>query len=172
MPTKEEEIEQQQVQPQPQPQPNTNEWLDKVNELKKNYVPKSDYEKIKADYDDLANKVLNGEDLSGSGETAEKTDAKKRMYEIAGIFEDAEKVSNMSNLDYWKLALEQRKLMIEEGIGDPFLPNLGKSVDKGANITQFDIDRANAVGDKMQELVQQANGDNEYFNALLNKAID
>ena len=98
MPTKEEEIVKQEVQPQPQPQPNNNEWLDKVNELKKNYVPKSDYEKIKADYNDLANKALNGEDFSGSGETAEKTDAKKRMYEIAGIFQDADKVSNMSNL--------------------------------------------------------------------------
>lgn len=145
------------------------EFLSKVEDMKANYVEKSKYENLEKEYRILAEDVLNGN--VNKNNDGENVDTDARIKEIRETLFNPEKVQSLTNLDGYSMAVELRDLLIEKGEGDIFLPNQERSVEHGAVITPEDRASAEHFATTIKEMVKEADGDPNYFNSLLNKAI-
>ena len=127
-------------------------------ELKKNSVPREEYDKVVKEKDDIIKSVIDG-DGTGIGQptTPEEVDIPALREELYG-----EHSAKLSNLEYCKKTLKLRKAVIEKEGYDPFLPH-------GANIKpdSDDIEKANNVADVMEQCIEEADGNSEVFTALL-----
>lgn len=148
------------------------DFLKQVEDMKKNYVSKEKFDALQKNYNDLAKGVLDGSLEIEKEKEANTINKNERMIEISKILTNPDDIQDYTNLEFTKLMLEQRNLMIEEGLGDPFLPNLGRTVEKGAVITDFDVQSANKVAETLDKLVKESEGDAEYFNSLLKRTMN
>lgn len=133
---------------------NTNDYINTINELKSSTVPKTEYERIRQENRQLL-------DSLARGVTPEVAKPKRR--EIKELRDDIMH-KDMTNLDYVSTALELREAMIEQGMGDPFLP-VGKQIAATAD----DIKAAERVADALKDCVEYANGDSQLFTAELQR---
>ena len=147
------------------------DFLKQVEDMKKNYVAKEKFDALQKNYNDLAKGVLDGSLEIEKEKEAKTINKDERMSEISKIITNPDEIQDYTNLEFTKLMLEQRNLMIEQGLGDPFLPNLGRSVKKGAFITDADVQSARKVAETLENLVNESEGDPVYFDSLLQRTI-
>lgn len=147
------------------------DFLKQVEDMKKNYVSKEKFDALQKNYNDLAKGVLDGSLEIEKEKEANTINKDERMSEISKILTNQDEIQDYTNLEFTKLMLEQRNLMIEQGLGDPFLPNLGRSVEKGAIITDADVQSARKVAETLDNLVNESEGDPVYFDSLLKRTL-
>ena len=130
------------------------DYISALNEMKQNSVSRSEYEKLKADNKRLLDSIVNG--------TSENVDVwpKKSIEELRKNFMK----EGVSNLDYWKNALELRERLIEEGQPDPMIPT---GVRVAAN--QMDYDGVEKLVSGIQHCIDYANGDSQLFTNELQR---
>lgn len=137
-----------------------------VNDLKKNSVPKEEYDKVVEKNNQLLKSIING-DVEGLDLPEPDNSSNDNIEEIKKCRNDLAN-SELNNLDYIKTALKLRRAVIAEygEEKDPFLPTGHDVV-----VTKEDIETANKVADIFQELVDEADGDSAYFTNNLQRAI-
>lgn len=140
--------------------------IKEVNELKKNSVPKEDYEKLKEEHNKTLKAIING-DIEGLDLPEQPTSSSDNLEIIKNCRNDLAN-KELNNLDYVKTALKLRQAVIDEygEEKDPFLPTGHNVV-----IENSDIETANRVADTLQDLVEKANGDSQYFTNELSRII-
>lgn len=129
--------------------------LDIIENLKKNTVPKSEYDKVVADRKRLVDDFLNG------GDPDDEEEDPKDKPDIKALRDDLFKGEH-SNLDYCKKALALRKAIMDEGGVDPFVP-IGEKIIPDAS----DFAAAERVATVMQECIDASEGDSGVFTNLL-----
>lgn len=144
-----------------------NAYIDTIKQLKENTVPKEEYEKLVAERARLLKSVIDGDPIEGERgaeqESAPDVDTLRR--EILNV--DV----SMTNLEYVTKVLKMRDAIIKEKgpDADPFLPpyaNLGER--HTSEEIAKDQENAEAVASFLENTVEQAHGDPEVFNSLLN----
>lgn len=130
------------------------DYISALNEMKQNSVSRSEYEKLKADNKRLLDSIVNG--------TSENVEVlpKKSIEELRKNFMK----EGVSNLDYWKNALELRERLIEEGQPDPMIPT---GVRVAAN--QMDYDGVEKLISGIQHCIDYADGDSQLFTNELQR---
>lgn len=140
------------------PQDENVDYIQAIQELKSNSVPKEQYSKLKEKNAKLLKSLINGEQIE-SGAVPEKTDMaelRKTLYSGA----------ELPNLDYVKKTLELRDAIIDQGGRDPFLP-WGEKISP----TNDDIEAANRVAKVLKECVDYADGDSALFTNELQRVM-
>lgn len=133
------------------------DYIEAINEMKRNSVSRDEYDKVVADNRKLLKSLMNGETVE-----ADNT-PKKTIDELRADFSKAE-----TSLDGFSAALALRSAIIESGGADPFLP-IGKKIMP----TDEDIATANRVAAGLQAVVDYADGDPLIFaNELSRVTID
>lgn len=137
------------------------DYIAKVNELKKNSVPKTDYEKVLKENKELADAILNNtiqenEDDNSQDVDAELQDLRKSLF-------NSENVSKLSNREYTEKILRLRDILIEKGERDPFLPT--------KNETQEDIQKAERTAKTLKNMVKESAGRDSVFNGLFEESL-
>lgn len=136
------------------------DYVQAINDLKANSVPKDQYAKLKEENSRLLKSIINGETIDVAA--TEAVDINKIRKELFTPDND------MSSLEYITNALKLRNALIENGEADPFLP-----VGKNITPTDEDINTANRVADIFQECVDYAQGDASAFTAeLMRRTVD
>lgn len=135
-------------------QPTNAEYIEAISEIKRNSVPKTDYEKLLEEKKQLVKALVEGGQMANPDPDADKTSDELAKEMCAG---------NLPNLEYVKLSLEHRRRCLDEGKPDPYVP-------RGLNFQdsrQTDASDAQSVADVLRECVESCNGDSELFTNLL-----
>ena len=136
------------------------DYVQAIQELKANSVPKEQYAKLKAENSKLLNSIINGESV--------EADSLPEKQDIGELRKDLFSGIDLTNLEYVSKTLELRDALIEKGEPDPFLP-YGHKYTPDNN----DIETANKVATILKECVDYADGDSSIFtNELQRRMID
>lgn len=132
-----------------------NQYIEAINEMKRNSVDRSEYDKLKDENKKLLNSLING-DPYAQQEKVEKRTAEEIRAELFS--------KDLTNLEFIKDALELRQTVIENTGKDIFVAD-------GINITptQFDYDTAQRVANVLQDCVDYADGNPEVFRAEMQR---
>lgn len=133
------------------------DYIQAIQELKDNTVPKEKYEKLKEENSKLLKSIINGETLNEEqpNETPNIAELRKELFNGDVQY---------SNLEYATKVLQLRSAIMNEGGTDPFLPH-GSKVIPDNN----DVECANRVASVLQECIDYANGDSGVFTAELQR---
>lgn len=135
------------------------DYIAAINELKQNSVDRSKYDQLKAENKRLLDSIVNGTDI---GQV--KTQEKKSIDELRAAYLK----EDQTNLEFVTNTLALREALIEKGEPDPFLP-IGQKILP----TEEDINTAKRVAQVLQECVDEAEGDSEWFtNELQRRTVD
>lgn len=134
------------------------EYIDTINDLKANTVPKAKYDQAMEEKKQLIEALKTGGQVNVQGEE-EKIDVDQIRQDMFGTNK-----KDMTNLEYITNALKLRKALLERGERDPFLPNDADYVE-----TQDDIDKANYYAEVYQECIDYANGNAQLFTQELQR---
>lgn len=147
----------------PTEQTNENQkYLDAIAELKKNSVPRAEYDKIRDENTMLLNSIVSGKAI----ETASAEEANKPT--IEELRKKYFKLEGHPNLDCVQTVLDIRDATIEQGDKDPFLA-FGQKIAPN----EEDINKANNVAKVLRECIEYADGDDQLFtNELQRRIID
>lgn len=138
--------------------PNTSDYLDAIKGLKQKEEDLSKENKqLRED-----NKKLLNDFLNGGVKEDEPSPAKRTNEEVLKEMN----TKQLTNLDFWKDALEVRENCLKEGRPDPFL-NYGFKTQP----TETDIEAANRVARVVQECIDYADGDPDLFTSKLQSEI-
>lgn len=138
------------------------EYIDTINELKKNSVSKEKYDQLKAEKQGLIEALKTGGQVKIE-EEKEKVDIDQLRKDLYG-----NPNKQMSDIEYIDKTLQLRDALIEKGERDPFLPN-------GAdyNYSKEDQEKADYIASVYRECLEYANGDNQAFiNELARRTKD
>lgn len=129
-------------------------YIEIINDMKKNMVSREEFSKVKKENKQLLDALINNKQIGNQ----EKPAANK-----AEIIKNLTS-GNLSNLDYARNALELRKACMDAGERDPFLPC-------GHNITPTAEDEAAAerVADAFAHCIEYADGDSGVFTNELQR---
>lgn len=142
------------------------DYVQAIQELKSNSVSKEKYEKLEAENKKMLKALIDGEQIELENGDQATTDINEKISKLHKemFVEDFQG----NDLDYCSKALELRKAVMERDgeQADIFLP-------KGHNVVVTEDDRKAAarVAEVMQEAIDQAQGNNQVFIALLQKEI-
>ena len=141
-----------------------NNYIETIKEIKKNTVPREQYEKLKKENKELLNSLING----GQVEMIDTT-TKPSIEELRKeLFSKEAADKGMTNLEFVTKSLELRNAIIKSGGTDPFLP-----VGKGIEITRDDVEAAEFTAQQFQECIDIADGNSEVFTAeLMRRTVD
>lgn len=128
-------------------------YLDVIQKMKENMVPKSDYDEAIKENRKLAEQLITSP--NPQEQPKEKVDIKKLQDQFSAS-------TQMTNLEFVSCALKLRNALIEDGKPDPFLP-----VGRRISPTEDDIRKANKVADAFEYCVDAAKGDPAIFNMEL-----
>ena len=128
-------------------------YLEVIQKMKENMVPKSDYDEAIKENRKLAEQLITSPNLQE--QPKEKVDIKKLQDQFSAS-------TQMTNLEFVSSALKLRKALIEDGKPDPFLP-AGRRISP----TEDDIRKANKVAEAFEYCVNAAQGDPAIFNMEL-----
>lgn len=137
------------------------DYLEAIQELKENSVPKADFDKLKQKNKELLQMVVNGETLPAEENPESNEDKKARLRKELYSGE-----CELNNLEYCVKTLELRDILKEETGEDPFLPK-----GPGYNITKDDIEAAEKTATIIRECINNCNGDSGVFTSLLSSRI-
>lgn len=139
------------------------DYIETIKQLKQTTVPRTEFDKIKAENKQLLSTLLEGGELTTAVEAPQKRSSDEIRKELFGDASD-----NMSNLTFAQKALELRDAILDEGGIDPFVP-------QGNNIVAEDSDYAAAekVAEALRSCIDYANGDSDVFtNELMRITAD
>lgn len=141
--------------------------IEEINNIKKNSVPLEKYKQLEEEHNKTLKAIIDG-DVSGlelpENHNVKNEDNVKVIKELRNELATKE----LNNLEYVSKSLQLRNAVIDE-FGedkDPFLP-FGHDV----VVEQKDIDTANKVANTLQDLVDRANGDSQYFTNELSRVM-
>ena len=142
------------------------DYVQAIQDLKSNSVPKEKYEKLEAENKKMLKALIDGEQIELKNGDQATTDVNERISKLQKeMFVDD---FQGTDLEYCSKALELRKAVMERDgeQADIF-------VQKGHNavVTDEDRNKAARVAEVMQEAIDQAQGNNQVFIALLQKEI-
>ena len=141
------------------------DYVDAINKLKNETVSKAEYEKIKADNKKLMNAVLNGQPGEPKEEKTETVEQlQKDLKSLKKELAVAQEVG-MSNLEFCSKALKYREKAMALGLQDPFVPNSPTGPDDN------DFKSAQKVAERLQQCVDEANGNPAVFRNLFEQAV-
>lgn len=135
-------------------------YIDAINEMRKNYVPKDKYDKKAAEAQQLLDALVSGKQIELPQEKVEKPsiqDLRNKLFK---------RDNDCDNLDYVNTALQLREALIEAGERDPFLP-VGDQV----NLTAEHYEKAQKIADGLQHCVEFADGDSGIFTAEYQRIV-
>lgn len=124
-------------------------YIEAINEMKKNTVPREQFEKLRDENVALLKSLMNG-DVIDQPVAKEPADLNKMRNDLYN--------GEHKNLEYVRRTLELRDALIEQGHPDPFLPH-GHNVP----ITQNDVECAERVAAAFKHCVEYADGDSAVF---------
>lgn len=138
------------------------DYIQTIEDLKKNSVPKAEYEKLVQEQRKLMDAFI-------QGKQPEVTEEAPVLPSVDELRKDLFTVDcNLSNLDYCTKALQLRTQILDQGGDDIFVAS-----NSNLTPTQFDYDRAKAVAEVMQDCIEYAKGDSEAFtNELMRRTND
>lgn len=140
------------------PETSNQDYIEAIQELKKNSVSKDEYNKLQEEKNKLFKALIDGGQINS--EVAEEIN----VDEVKKIITD----ENTNNLEFAKAVLALRKAKIDAGEQDPFLP-YGNQV----QITADDKKAADRVAQVFQECIDFADGDSEIFTMeLARRTVD
>lgn len=139
-------------------QNNDVDYIQAIQDLKANTVPKEQFSKLKEENAKLLKSLINGETLEGVA-VPEKPD-------IEELRKDLYNGIDLTNLDYVSKTLELRDEIIAGGGKDPFLP-WGEKISP----TQQDIEAAERVAKVLRECIDYAEGDSLRFTSELQRVM-
>lgn len=133
------------------------DYLATIQELKNTTVSREAYDKMRDENKKLLETIINGGQMEAPAENTNidyKAECSKLLTE-----------GKHTNLDYVKKALEIRNAGLKEGVdmAMPFGPK--------AEYSENDAEIADFVANKLQELVDKADGNPSAFNFLLDQAM-
>lgn len=135
-------------------------YIDAINEMKKNYVPKEKLQKVQAENKQLLDALVSGRQI----ELPQDKTVKPTIQEMRNKLFTAD--SNATNLEYVSNILELRTALIDAGERDPFLP-VGDQV----TLTADHYTKAEQVADLLQGCVDFADGDSGIFTAEYQRRV-
>lgn len=138
------------------------EYIETINELKKNSVSKEKYDQLVTEKKGLIEALKNGGQVKIE-EEKEKVDIDQLRKDLYG-----NPNKQMSDIEYIDKTLQLRDALIERGERDPFLPN-------GAdyNYSKEDQEKADYIASVYRECLEYAQGDNQAFmNELMRRTKD
>lgn len=134
--------------------------LNQVEEMKKNSVPKEQYQKLVE-----KNKLLMKKIVEGGGQedkASDPVDLTKLREEIFG-----DNVETLSNRDFWDKVLTLRHERLKNEGVDIFLPKGTKT-----RYTREDYDSANKVDEVISQMLEDSKDNPQLFNVLFNNALN
>lgn len=138
--------------------PTIGELAKALKEQKENSVSKEQYEKLEKKNSELMKAIIDGSSIGNKSESSvEPADLNKLAKEI---FE-----GGIGNLEFAKRSLKFREEYMKKTGKDPFAPNSSEKM------TDEDADKAAEVARVMQECIDEADGSEGLFNALLGERI-
>ena len=140
---------------------NTNEstdtdYIEVINNLKANSVPKDTYQKLKDENKKLLNSLANGQQVEAPNTPKVSNDELRK-----DLF-----TKNLSNLEFVKKTLQLRQNILEEKGEDIFVPD-------GPQFSFSDEDKRDAqkVADALQSCVDVADGNSAIFTNELQRIL-
>lgn len=143
---------------QQQPSP-----VEQLEALRASTVSKEEYERVVKERNQIFATLAQQKSLPNAG-TEEPTTEQRAERREALRKELYSENCNLSNLDYWKKTLELRKLIMDDGGKDPFLP-WGK--DNAVDDDDYKI--VQRVVDGVQSCIDYADGDSDIFTTELQR---
>lgn len=131
-------------------------YIEAIEELKRNTVPKERYEKLENENKKLFQSLVNGE-ANGKGEAA----ATRTRAELDKV------LFGSNNLETAKAMIELKERIKEEDGVD----NVFNARGPNAAVTQESLDRNEEVYEGLKQLIKESGDDPVVFNALLQNAI-
>ena len=131
--------------------------IEALKEIKKNSVPRSEYDRVVAERNRIFTAYANGEREEKAAEST-PVDVDALRHDILS--------GELSNLEYAEKVLTLRNELIAQGQRDPFLP-YGKDVYP----TMEDEAEAQAVADALEDCIEAANGDSAIFTNELQRIM-
>lgn len=128
--------------------------IEAIKEMKQNYVPKKEYEKVVKEKNDYFKALVNGESIDVKPEEPVNVEQlRKDLFSENG---------NLTNLDFIQKALKLRDEVITKEGKDPFCPY-------GKHISPDDSDYISAqkVADGLQHCIDVADGNSDIFRQEL-----
>lgn len=136
------------------------DYIQAINDMKKNTVSKEEFDKLKEENKMLLNSLVN------NVPSEEEATEKKEEVDIQQLREDLFNSDNqdITNLEYITKVMALRKALMDKGERDPFLPS-------GQNIlpTDDDIKTANRVAEVYQNCIDIADGNPDIFTQELQR---
>lgn len=136
------------------------DYMEVINDLKKNTVSKEEYDKLREE-----NKMLL-KNIANNVPAPSEEEPKQEPVDVDKLREELFNTDNqdMTNLDYITKVMELRKALMDRGERDPFLPS-------GQNIlpTDEDIKTANRVAEVYQNCIDIADGNPDIFTQELQR---
>lgn len=132
-----------------------NQYIEAINEMRRNSVDRSEYDKLRDENKKLLKSLINGESISNPVQENKRTEAEIRNE----LF-----TKDLNNLDFIKDALELRQTVLDNTGKDIFVAD-------GINISPTGEDYACAqkVAEALQECVDYADGNSQVFTAELQR---
>ena len=127
------------------------EYIDQINELKRNTVSRTEYDKIREENRTLLSNLVNG-----TGTTVEQThdEPKESLADLrTRVFTNPK-----NDLDYVAGILEIREWVMAEGEKDPFVNDNGRY-----QATEDDYKAGQRLAEGLKHCVEIADGDNDVF---------
>ena len=139
----------------------TNNYIETINEMKKNTVSKEMYAKLQEDNKKLLDTIVNG-----NYHTDEEEQAKEEPVDLDAIRQEMFS-GNCSNLKYAEDALKLRAEILKRDNIDIFLPH-------GTHIqpTKEDVESVTNVVSCLQHCIDEADGDSSIFTLELQKHLN
>lgn len=144
-----------------QPENSNLDYIKTIKEIKENSVSKEEYKKVLAENKQLLNAIVKGEGTVAVEEKEEEVsidDIRKKLF--------SENNGNVSNLEFITNALKLREKRILEDKVDPWV------ADNPRNPAQpGDYETAARIANVLQDLVNDAEGDADAFQASFIKIL-
>ena len=131
--------------------------IEALREIKKNSVPRSEYDRVVAERNKIFAAYANGE--------REEQPEKQTPVDVDALRKDILS-GELLNLEYAEKVIALRNELIAQGQRDPFLP-YGKDVYP----TMEDEAEAQAVADALEDCIEAANGDSAIFTNELQRIM-
>lgn len=128
--------------------------LEDISEVRKNMVPKEEYERLSKDNAKLKHALL-------TGVTEKAVEPLKSAKELKKDYADSIK-SGVTNAQGFETALKLREAVINETGNDPFMTEA---------LTKIDPNFGERVAEGLEQILEQSEGDPTMFNAILSRNL-
>lgn len=139
--------------------PEDRNLVEEMKTLKENTVSKEEYDRVLKRNKELSHALANNEQIT---EAQKDTDTIESLR--SELYSDNRK--EMNNLDTVTKMLKLRQKVIDSGANDPFVSS------DSSTITDEEVRTAERVAAGLQSMVDEADGNAAYFNALLKSQVD